>query len=65
MPGCLRRIAASAACLLVLGLAVAGGAALSVALRTSAALQGAGYQNVSVNVATGSGPPAGGLVSVS
>jgi hypothetical protein len=62
-----RRIAAPAAWLLVLALAlaVAGCAALGGALRTSAALQGAGYQNVSVNVATGSGSPSGGLVSVS
>jgi surface antigen len=64
-PDCLRRIAASAAWLLVLALAVAGCAALSAALQTSAALQSAGYQNVNVNVATGSGSPSGGLVSVS
>jgi hypothetical protein len=59
-----RRIAA-AAWLLVLALAVAGCAAIGAALQTSSALQGAGYQDVSVNVATGSGSPAGWLVSVS
>jgi hypothetical protein len=64
-PGRLRRIAAPAAWLVVLALAVAGCAALSAALRTSSALQDAGYQNVNVNVATGSSLPAGGLVSVS
>ncbi len=63
-PGLLRRIAASVAWLLVFGLGVAGCAALGAALRTSSALQSAGYQNVSVNVATGSGVPASGLVSV-
>jgi hypothetical protein len=56
---------APAACLLVLAVAVAGCAALGAALRTGAALQSAGYQNVNVNVTTGSSLPAGGLVSVS
>jgi hypothetical protein len=51
--------------LVVLALAVAGCAALTAALRTSTALQGAGYQSVNVNVSTGSGLPSGGLVSVS
>lgn len=60
-----QRVVASTACLLVLALAVAGCAALGAALRTGGALQTAGYQNVNVNVATGSGLPAGGLVSVS
>jgi hypothetical protein len=60
-----RRVAASAACLLILALAVAGCAALTAALQTDAALSGAGYQDVNVNVATGSGVPDGGLISVS
>lgn len=64
-PGHRRRIAAPTAWLLVLALAVAGCAALSAALRTNSALQDAGYQNVSVNVATGSSLPVGGRVSVS
>ena len=59
-----RRVAASAACLLVLALAVAGCAALGAALGTSLALQNAGYQNVTVNVATGTGLPANGSVTV-
>ena len=58
-----RRIMA-AACLLVLGIAVVGCAALNAALHTSLALQDAGYQNVNVNVSNGDGAPAGGLVSV-
>lgn len=63
----LRRIAASAAWLLTLTLTLtlAGCAAVSAALRTNAALQDAGYQNVNVNVAFGSGLPADGLVRVS
>lgn len=64
-PGRLRRTAAPAAGLLVLALAVAGCAALGAALRTSSALQGDGYQDVNVNVTTGSDIPAGGLVTVS
>jgi hypothetical protein len=64
-PGRLRRTAAPAAWLLVLALAVAGCAALGAALRTGSALQGDGYQNVNVNVTTGSDIPAGGLVTVS
>jgi hypothetical protein len=54
----------SAACLLLLALAVSGCATLQAALRTSAALQGAGYQGVNVNAATGTSEPAGGLISV-
>ena len=38
---------------------------MGAALRTSAALQGAGYQKVDVNIATGAGRPADGLVRVS
>ena len=45
--------------------AVAGCAVLGAALRTSAALHGAGYQNVDVNIAIGAGRPADGLVRVS
>jgi hypothetical protein len=62
-PGRLRHIGAPAAWLLVL--ALAGCAYLVAAQRTISALQGAGYQNVGVNVATGSGSPAVRLVSVS
>ena len=54
----------SAVCVLLLALAVSGCATLQAALRTSAALQSAGYQGVNVNVATGSAEPAGGLISV-
>jgi hypothetical protein len=54
----------SAVCLLVLALTVSGCANFQAALRTSAALQGAGYQDVNVNVATGTGEPDGGLISV-
>jgi hypothetical protein len=61
----LRRIPASAACLLALCLVIAGCAALNAQIAASGALQNAGYQNVNMNVATGSGEPAGGLVSVS
>jgi hypothetical protein len=50
--------------LLLLAIALAGCAALGAALRTSSALQGAGYQNANVNVSTGSGLPAGGVVTV-
>jgi hypothetical protein len=50
--------------ILVVG-AVAGCAVLGAALRTGAALHGAGYQNVDVNIATGAGRPADGLVRVS
>jgi hypothetical protein len=53
-----------AVCLLVLALTVSGCANFQAALRTSAALEGAGYQGVNVNVATGTGEPAGGLISV-
>jgi hypothetical protein len=53
-----------AACLLALALAVSGCANFQAALRTSAALESAGYRGVNVNVATGSGEPAGGLISV-
>ena len=53
-----------AVCLLLLALTVSGCATFQAALRTSAALQGAGYQGVNVNVATGTGEPAGGLISV-
>jgi hypothetical protein len=62
-----RRIAAPAAWLavLALGLALAGCAALAAAARAGSALQAAGYQNANVNVSSGSGLPAGGLVSVS
>jgi hypothetical protein len=63
-PGCIRRFAIPAACVLLLALAVSGCATLQAALRTSAALQGAGYQGVNVNVATGTGEPAGGLITV-
>jgi hypothetical protein len=58
-------VVASAAGLVVLGLAVAGCADLSAGLRTDTALQAAGYQNVNVNVESGSGSPAGGLITVS
>jgi len=63
-PGRPRRSAAPVACLLVLALALAGCAALGAALRSSAALQGAGFQNANVNVSSGSGLPASGLVTV-
>jgi hypothetical protein len=46
-------------------LAVAGCAVLGAAVGTSAALQRAGYHGVGVNIATGTGAPAGGLVQVS
>lgn len=63
-----RRGPAPAAWLLVLALtltlALAGCAALGAALRSGSALQGAGYQDVNVNVSSGSGLPAGGLVTV-
>jgi hypothetical protein len=61
-----RRLAAPAAWLplLALILAVAGCAALGAALRTSTALQAAGYQNANVNISTGSGQPAGDVVGV-
>jgi hypothetical protein len=52
-------------CLLVVAFAVAGCAGLGAALRSSAALSAAGYQNVNVNLETGSGIPAGGAVTVS
>jgi hypothetical protein len=58
-------IAALAACLLLLALTVTGCATLEAAFKSSSALQAAGYQNVSVNVGSGSGIPAGGLVTVS
>jgi hypothetical protein len=45
--------------------AIAGCAVLGAALGTSEALQGAGYQNVGVNIATGAARPVGGLVRVS
>lgn len=60
-----RRVVASVAGLLVLALAVAGCADLNAALRTSAALQAARYQSVSVNIESGNGTPAGGLIAVS
>jgi hypothetical protein len=63
--GYVRHLAASGSWLLVFALLVAGCGDLSAGLRTSLALHGAGYQNVSINVATGSGSPSGGLVSVS
>ena len=53
-----------AVCLLVLALAVSGCANFQAALRTGATLEGAGYRGVNVNVATGTGEPAGGLISV-
>jgi len=62
--GRLRKIAARAACLVVLVLAVAGCASLGAALRTSSALQSAGYQDVGVNISSGAGSPSGGLISV-
>ena len=62
--GRIRRFAIPAACALLLALAVSGCATFQAALRTSAALQGAGYQGVTVNVATGTSEPAGGLISV-
>ena len=48
----------------LLAAALAGCAALSAALHTDAALRGAGYQNVSVNISTGTGLPSGGAVRV-
>jgi hypothetical protein len=67
-PGLWRRIASPTTWLLVLAVAgcvvLAGCAALGAALRTSSALQGAGYQNANVNVSTGGGLPAGGVVTV-
>jgi hypothetical protein len=45
--------------------AAAGCAVLGAAVGTGAALQGAGYQHVGVNIATGAGRPAGGIVRVS
>ena len=67
-----RRVAPPTARLLILALALAvvgcavlaGCAALGAALHTSLALPGAGYQNANVNVSTGSGLPAGGVVTV-
>ncbi|MGN6795736.1 MAG: hypothetical protein ACTHJW_25360 [Streptosporangiaceae bacterium] len=45
--------------------AIAGCAALGAAIGTAAALRGAGYQRVGVNISTGIGRPAGGIVRVS
>jgi len=45
--------------------AAAGCAVLGAALGAGAALQGAGFQHVGVNIATGAGRPAGGIVRVS
>ena len=56
---------ATALLAMLLVVAVSGCAALGAAVGTAAVLQGAGYQNVSVNIATGAGQPAGGLVRVS
>jgi hypothetical protein len=50
--------------LLLVG-AVAGCGALGAAFGTSAALQGAGYQQTTVNILTAEGRPAGGIVRVS
>lgn len=58
-----RALAAVLSAFLVL--VVAGCAALGAAVGTGAALQGAGYQGVGVNIETGAGQPAGGLVQVS
>ena len=51
--------------ILLIVLALAGCAALGAAVGSSAALQEAGYQNAGVNISTGSGQPAGGMVQVS
>jgi hypothetical protein len=50
---------------LLLALAVAGCASLAAEAQTGSALEHAGYQNVSINVTSGSGEPAGGIISVS
>ena len=54
----------AAVCLSLLALAVSGCATFQAALRTGAALQGAGFQGVNMDVATGTSEPAGGLISV-
>lgn len=59
-----RRAAALASCLLLV-LAVAGCASLAAEAQTGSALDEAGYQNVSINVTSGSGEPSGGVISVS
>ncbi len=51
--------------ILLIVLALAGCAALGAAVGSSAALQEAGHQNAGVNISTGSGQPAGGMVQVS
>lgn len=50
---------------LALAAVLTGCTALAAALRTSTALGNAGYHNVNVNVSTGAGLPAGGVVRVS
>lgn len=62
--GRVRRATALAGCLLLV-LAVAGCASLAAEEQTGSALQKAGYQNVSINVTSGSGEPSGGIISVS
>lgn len=57
--------AGARAVLVLLVLAVAGCAALAAAGHADNALQNAGYQDVGVNVGTGTGAPADGLITVS
>ncbi len=60
-----RRFAGLAATLLLLALTVSGCSFVSAAIRTSSALQNAGFRNVSLNITTGSGLPPDGVVRVS
>jgi hypothetical protein len=62
-PALPRHLAVLAACLLLLTLTVSGCASILGALQTGADLQSAGFQNVAVNVSTGS-DPSGELVDV-
>lgn len=60
-----RLFAGLAAALLLPALAVSGCSFVGAAIRTSSALQKAGFQGVSLNVTTGSGLPPDGVVRVS
>jgi hypothetical protein len=61
----IRRPIWTAVALLLVGAIAAGCAALGAAIGTAAALQGAGYQDVHVNITTTAGTNARGNVSVS
>ena len=59
------RVGAVLLAAVLLAFAVAGCAALGAAVRTAAKLQGAGYRNVGVDISSGAGQAAGGVVRVS